>query len=203
MDAGRLTGAVRRLARSPVLDVVLAVVLGCYAALDALRTADFPQPHGVSAALVAVSAAFLALRRVRPLTSLTGALGGLAAVYLAVGHYEAGAAALIGLIATYSAGAYGRNLPFAVAVVFAFGVATGLRQPAAEALPDMAWSWAALALALGVGLTARRARGQSQRSAGCGRCSRSSRRWPRPRPGRSGSVSPASCTTSSVMAWAW
>jgi signal transduction histidine kinase len=117
---------------------------------------------GVSAALVAVSAAFLALRRVRPLTALTGALGGLAAVYLALGHYEAGAAVLIVVIATYSAGAYGRNLPFTVAVVFAFGVTTGLRQPAAEALPDMAWSWAVLALALGVGLTARRLRGQSQ-----------------------------------------
>ena len=162
MNAGRLTGAVRRAARSPVLDVVLAVVLGCYAALDALRTADFPHPHGVSAALVAVSAAFLALRRVRPLTALTGALGGLAAVYLALGHYEAGAAVLIVVIATYSAGAYGRNLPFTVAVAFAFGVTTGLRQPAAEALPDMAWSWAVLALALGVGLTARRLRGQSQ-----------------------------------------
>lgn len=163
MNAGRLTWAtVRRAARSPALDLVLAVVLGCYAALDALRTTDFPQPHGVSAALVAVSAAFLVLRRVRPLTALTGALGGLAAVYLALGHYEAGAAVLIGVIATYSAGAYGRNLPFTVAVVFAFGVTTGLRQPAAEALPDMAWSWAVLALALGVGLTARRLRGQSQ-----------------------------------------
>ncbi len=163
MNAGRLTWAtVRRAARSPALDLVLAAVLGCYAALDALRTADFPHPHGVSAALVAVSAAFLALRRVRPLTALTGALGGLAAVYLALGHYEAGAAVLIVVIATYSAGAYGRNLPFTVAVVFAFGVTTGLRQPAAEALPDMAWSWAVLALALGVGLTARRLRGQSQ-----------------------------------------
>jgi signal transduction histidine kinase len=162
MNAGRLTTAVRRAARSPALDVALAAVLGCYAALDALRTTDFPQPHGVSAALVAVSAAFLALRRVRPLTSLTGALGGLAAVYLALGHYEAGAAVLVAVIATYSAGAYGRNLPFTVAVVFAFGVTTGLRQPAAEALPDMAWSWAVLALALGVGLTARRLRGQSQ-----------------------------------------
>ena len=153
MNAGRLTWApVRRAARSPALDVVLAAVLGCYAALDALRTADFPHPHSVSAALVAVSAAFLALRRVRPLTALTGALGGLAAVYLALGHYEAGAAVLIVVIATYSAGAYGRNLPFTVPVVFAFGVTTGLRQPAAEAL----------ALALGVGLTARRLRGQSQ-----------------------------------------
>jgi signal transduction histidine kinase len=79
-----------------------------------------------------------------------------------LGHYEAGAAVLIVVVATYSAGAYGRNLPFTVAVVFAFGVTTGLRQPAAESLPDMAWSWAVLALALGVGLTARRLRGQSQ-----------------------------------------
>jgi len=190
MNGGRLTGVVRRAARSPVLDVVLAAVLGCYAALDALRTADFPQPHGVSAALVAVSAAFLALRRVRPLTALTGALGGLAVIYLALGHYEAGAAVLIGVIATYSAGAYARNLPFAVAVVFAFGVTTGLRQPAAEALPDMAWSWAG------------RAGSHRSRSAGCSRCSRSSRRWPRPPPGRNGSASPGNCTTSSATGWA-
>jgi signal transduction histidine kinase len=167
MDAGRLTWAtvqhaVRRVGRSPALDVVLAAALGCYAALDALRTTDFPQPHSVSAALVAVSAAFLVLRRGRPLTGLAGALGGLAAVYLAVGHYEAGAAVLIALIATYSAGAYGRNLAFTAAVVFAFGVTTGLREGAAEALPDMAWSWVVLGLALGGGLTARRLRGQSQ-----------------------------------------
>ena len=78
----------------------------------------------------------------RPLTALTGALGGLAAVYLALGHYEAEPRSSSSSSAAYSAGAYGRNLPFTVAVVFAFGVTTGLRQPAAEALPDMAWSWA-------------------------------------------------------------
>ena len=162
MDAVRLTRAVRRVARSPALDVVLVVVLGGFAALDALRTTDFPLPHGVSAALAATSAAFLALRRVRPLTSLTGALGGLAAIYLASGHYEAGTSVLIALVAAYSAGAYGRNLAFTVAVVFGFGLTTGLREAASEALPDMAWSWAVLGLALGVGLTARRVRGQSQ-----------------------------------------
>lgn len=142
--------------------MVLAAVLGCYAALDASRTTDFPLPRDASAALVAVSAAFLALRRLRPLIGLTGALGGLAAIYVALGHYEAGASVLIALVATYSAGAYGRNLAFAVAVVFAFGVTTGLREAASEALPDMAWSWVVLGLALSVGLTARRVRGQSQ-----------------------------------------
>jgi signal transduction histidine kinase len=162
MDAVRLTRTVRRAARSPALDVVLAAGLGAFAVLDAWHTTDFPLPHGVSAALAAVSAAFLALRRVRPLTSLTGALGGLAAIYLALGHYEAGASVLIALVAAYSAGAYGRNLPFTVAVVFAFGVTTGLREAAGEAVPDMAWSWAVLGMALGVGLTARRVRGQSQ-----------------------------------------
>jgi signal transduction histidine kinase len=162
MDAVRLTRAVRRVARSPALDVVLATGLGAFAVLDALRTNDFPAPHGVSAALVAVSAVFLAGRRVRPLISLTGALGGLAAIYLALGHYEAGASVLIALVAAYSAGAHGRNLAFTVAVVYAFGVTTGLRERASDALPDMAWSWVVLSLALGAGLTARRVRGQSR-----------------------------------------
>ena len=162
MDAVRLTRAVRRVARSPALDVVLATGLGAFAVLDALRTSDFPAPHGVSAALVAVSAVFLAGRRVRPLISLTGALGGLAAIYLALGHYEAGASVLIALVAAYSAGAHGRNLAFTVAVVYAFGVTTGLRERASDALPDMAWSWVVLSLALGAGLTARRVRGQSR-----------------------------------------
>ena len=162
MDAVRLTRAVRRVARSPALDVMLATGLGAFAVLDALRTNDFPAPHGVSAALVAVSAVFLAGRRVRPLISLTGALGGLAAIYLALGHYEAGASVLIALVAAYSAGAHGRNLAFTVAVVYAFGVTTGLRERASDALPDMAWSWVVLSLALGAGLTARRVRGQSR-----------------------------------------
>jgi signal transduction histidine kinase len=162
MDAVRLTRAVRRAARSPALDVVLAAALGTFAVLDALRTTDFPPPHGASAALVAVSAAFLAVRRARPLTSLTGSLGGLAVIYLALGHYEAGASVLIALVAAYSAGAHGRNLAFTVAVVYAFGVTTGLREHASDALPDMAWSWIVLSLALGAGLTARRVRGQSR-----------------------------------------
>ena len=103
-----------------------------------------------------------AVRRVRPLTSFTGALGGLAAVYLALGHYEAGAAVIIALIAAYSAGAHGRNLPFTVAVLVAFSATTGLGQPAGQAVPDMLWSCAVLALALAVGLTVRRLLGQTQ-----------------------------------------
>jgi signal transduction histidine kinase len=162
MNTGRFSLAVRRVTRSPLTDAVLALVLAGYAALDALRTTDWPEPHRVSAALAAVSAAFLAVRRVRPLTSLTGALGALATVYLALGHYEAGVAVIIGLVATYSAGAYGRNLPFSVAVVVAFSVTAGLGQPAGEAVPDMLWPCAVLTLALGVGLAARRLLGQSQ-----------------------------------------
>ncbi len=92
-----------------------------------------------------------AVRRVRPLTSFTGALGGLAAVYLALGHYEADAAVIIAL-----------NLPFTVAVLVAFSATTGLGQPAGQAVPDMLWSCAVLALALAVGLTVRRLLGQTQ-----------------------------------------
>jgi signal transduction histidine kinase len=161
MQARRLGSVARRVASSPLLDVALAAALAAYAGLDALHTSDWPQPHAASASLAVASASFLAIRRVRPLTSFAGALGALAAIYVTLGHFEAGSSVLIGLAAAYSVGAYGRNLPFAVAVLVAFAATTGLGQPTGEAVPDLLWTCVALALPLAVGLTARRLRGQA------------------------------------------
>lgn len=158
MQAQGLGSAVRGVARSPLLDVVLALLLTAYVGLDALHTSDWPEPRWASAALAMTSAAFLAVRRVCPLISFTGVLGALATVYVALGHYETGSSVLVALVAAYSAGAYGGNLPFALALLAGFAATTGLGQPAQEAVPDLLWTFAALSLPLAVGLTARRLR---------------------------------------------
>ncbi|WP_078655774.1 sensor histidine kinase [Streptomyces fulvoviolaceus] len=162
MQAQGLGSAVRGVARSPLLDVVLALLLTAYVGLDALHTSDWPEPRWASAALAMTSAAFLAVRRVCPLISFTGALGALAAVYVALGHYETGSSVLVALVAAYSAGAYGGNLPFALALLAGFAATTGLGQPAQEAVPDLLWTFTALSLPLAVGLTAQRLRSRVQ-----------------------------------------
>ncbi|MGW3118496.1 sensor histidine kinase [Streptomyces sp. NPDC001107] len=146
---------VRRVLRSPLLDGVLAVALAAYAAADALTGGEWPEPHPVSAVLAALAGGFLAARRTRPLISLTGALGALAAVSVALGHYESGSSVLIALSAAYAAGAYGGNVPYALAVLTAFALTEGIGQPAAEATPDVLWTCAALALPFGVGRSVR------------------------------------------------
>jgi hypothetical protein len=95
MQARRLGSDMRRVARSPWLDVVLAALLAAYAGLDAWRTSDFPQPHSASAALAVVSGSFLASRRIWPLASFAGSLGALAAIYVTLGHFEAGSSVLM------------------------------------------------------------------------------------------------------------
>jgi len=160
MQAQGLGSAVRGVARSPLLDVVLALLLTANVGFDALNTSDWPEPRWASAALGMTSAAFLAVRRGCPLVSFTGVLGPLAVAYVVLGHYETGSSLLVALVAAYSAGAYGRNLPFALALLAGFAATTGLGQPAREAVPDLLWTLAALSLPLAVGLTARRLRGR-------------------------------------------
>jgi signal transduction histidine kinase len=161
MNPGRASAEVRRLSRVPGLDVGLAALLATYAGLDAVRTGNWPEPHSVSAALAVTSGAFLVLRRTRPLVALVGSLGALSVAYVGLGHFETGSSLLIGLVAAYSAGGYGRNLPFAMAVIVGFAATTGLGQSASEAIPDLLWTAAALTLSFAVGLTARRLRGRA------------------------------------------
>jgi hypothetical protein len=59
--------------------------------------------------------------------------------YVALGHFEAGSSVLIALVAAYSVGAYGRNLPSALAGIAGFAATTGLGQPAPEAVADLLW----------------------------------------------------------------
>jgi signal transduction histidine kinase len=147
---------VRRALRSPLLDALLAIALAGYAAAEAMSQPDWPEPRPVSAALAALAGLFLAVRRSRPLTSLTGALGVLAMIGVALGHYEAGAGLLIGLVVAYSAGAWGDNTAYALAVLTGFALSEGIGQPASEAVPDVLWTCAALALPFGVGRSVRR-----------------------------------------------
>lgn len=145
----------RRQTLGVLLDLGVAVVLGGYAAATALRGGDWPEPHEISAALAALAGVALAWRRRRPLLAYTATMGALATVYLTLGHYEAGSAVLIALVASYSVTAYGGNLPYATAIAVGFALSAGLGQPATEASGDVIWTAAALALPLGLGLTTR------------------------------------------------
>ena len=139
-----------------MLDAVLAVVLAGYAAADAVAGHEWPEPRLVSASFAALAGLFLAVRRSRPLVSLTGTLGALSVVSVALGHYEAGSSVLVALPAAYSAGAYGGNVPYALAVLVGFALTEGMGEPAAEASPDVLWTCAVLALPYGVGRSVRR-----------------------------------------------
>ena len=68
---------------------------------------------------------------------------------------------LIAFVAAYSVGAFGRNLPYAMAVLGGFAVTTG-SATSRRSRADMLWTCLALCLPLAVGLTARRLRGQTQ-----------------------------------------
>jgi signal transduction histidine kinase len=149
---------VHRPSRSRLADLAVAGGVGLFAVGDALFSKDWPQPTAGSAVLAATASAFLIARRVRPQLALTGALGVLAVSELVLGHYQAWGGVLIGLVATYGAAVYGRNVPFTVAVLVALAAVMGLDEPAGRAAADMLWTLIALSLPLAVGLTVRRAR---------------------------------------------
>ena len=155
MRGARLAGTARRFTRSAAADVILAAVLVGYGSLDVFAGPDWPTPRPATGAFVIASAGFLAWRRRRPMLAFTGTMAALTVILVAFGHYETGSSLLISLIAAYSVGAYGTNLPYAGAVVVCFAAAMGLRQPYGEALPDMLWAAVALALPGVVGLTTR------------------------------------------------
>jgi signal transduction histidine kinase len=151
---------IRRPSRSRVADLAVAAGVGLFAVGDAVFSTDWPPPTAWSAVFAAAASAFLLAWRVRPQKALTGALGVLAVSELALGHYQAWGSVLIALMATYGAAAYGRNVPFTVAVLVAFAAVMGLGEPEGRAAADMLWTLVALSLPLAVGLTARRSRGR-------------------------------------------
>jgi signal transduction histidine kinase len=141
--------------RSSAFDVVVAVTLAVVGILDALRSGSWPQPYVASAALVAFSALCLAWRRRRPLLAYAGTMGALTVIALGLGHTEAGAAIIIGFIATYTVAAYGDNLAYAIAVGLIFAVSNSVGQAPEEAVWDAAFNVVALALPFVAGLTVR------------------------------------------------
>jgi signal transduction histidine kinase len=138
-----------------LLDVGLAAVLATLGALDALHGGDWPQPHAASAALAAFSGICLAWRRRRPLLSYAGVVTGLVVANVALGHYEAGSALLIVLVAAYSVAAHEGDVRSGLAISAVLVVSFGVEEPPGEAIGDMLFSASVVALSYGVGLSIR------------------------------------------------
>lgn len=108
----------RRLA----FDIAIAVALGAFAFADALTSQDYPQPGWATAVLMGGAGLSLALRRARPTTGFVLSMGLMTLAALVFGPYQAGTSVLIGLVASFSALAYGVGLPVFVATTLAFAV---------------------------------------------------------------------------------
>jgi signal transduction histidine kinase len=155
-------GGITRAARSPLVDPMLALLLGSYGVGAALVGGEWPEPHWFCAVLLAVSAAFLAVRRRLPAVSFAGAVGSLAVISLTVGDYEAGSALLIVLLAGYSVGAYGAHPRVAAGAATAFVVASTVHRSGADALTAAVFIGLMLVLPFVLGLTVRRLRLRAQ-----------------------------------------
>jgi signal transduction histidine kinase len=115
---------------------------------------------------MALAGAVQALRRIRPLTAFAMSFALMGAVALFFGHYESGGSLLIGLVATYSAVAFGSNLPFVVATLLAFAAVLNLPgQSLDQALADLAFTLPVLLLAGGAGKAVRSVRARAEASA--------------------------------------
>jgi signal transduction histidine kinase len=153
-----LEGAPRRIARSRASDVALAGFLAVLGVADALYGNDWPKPYAVSAVFALLAAGFVSLRRRAPLAAYTGTVLCLCFTYIVLGHYEAGMALLIAMVAAYSVAAHGSNVRVSLALTGLLIISTGLREPVAEAIPDMVFTAVALGVPLAFGVTARRLR---------------------------------------------
>jgi signal transduction histidine kinase len=153
-----LEGAPRRIARSRASDVALAGFLAVMGVADALYGNDWPKPYAVSAVFALLAAGFVSLRRRAPLAAYTGTVLCLCFTYIVLGHYEAGMALLIAMVAAYSVAAHGSNVRVSLALTGLLIISTGLREPVAEAIPDMVFTAVALGVPLAFGVTARRLR---------------------------------------------
>lgn len=153
-----LRSGVARAYGSCVFDPVLAMVLGGYGVAAALIGGEWPEPHWVCALLVAVSAAFLSVRRRFPTASFVGAVGALATISATVGDYEAGSGLLIVLLASYSVGAYGGHPRIAGAVIAGYVVTSTLHRSGVEAITAAVFVGVMLVLPFVFGFTVRRLR---------------------------------------------
>jgi signal transduction histidine kinase len=150
----RVAGSLRtRLTPGPrvrlVLDVLLAMALGGFAFAAAMTSSDYPQPGWPTAVLMGGAGLALALRRVRPTLGFLLVMGLMTACALAFGPYQAGTSLLIGLVAAFSATAYGVGWAVFSVTTVVFAVADN-RGDMPEALGGMVFVAAFLGLA-GVG----------------------------------------------------
>jgi signal transduction histidine kinase len=105
------------------LDGVLGVGLGGLAALAGLTSDEYPNPGPVTAVLMGAAGLILVVRRTRPVLAFVGSLGLMSAACLLYGTYQAGTSLLIGLVACYSALAYGVSLAVFIPVLIGFSLA--------------------------------------------------------------------------------
>jgi signal transduction histidine kinase len=141
-----------------VFDLVIALGLAVLAVSDGLHSSEFVENGPETAALMGLAAAALVLRRVVPLTSLTVSLGAMTLVALRFGTYQNGTSVLIAIVAVYSAASYGANLPYVIAVCFAFDVALTVSAPIDGVLGTVLFTTCLLAVVAAAGLGARRLR---------------------------------------------
>ena len=106
-----------------MLDVVLALGLGGLAALAGLTSDEYPNPGPVTAVLMGAAGFVLVVRRTRPVLSFVASLGLMSIVCVLFGTYQAGTSLLIGLVACYSALAYGVSLGLFIPVIVGFALA--------------------------------------------------------------------------------
>lgn len=144
--------------RSPLIDPMLALLLAGFGVGSALVGGDWPEPHWFCALMVAVSAAFLVVRRRLPTTSFVGAVAALAAISATVGDYEAGSSLLIVLLASYSVGAYGAHPGVAAGAGAGYVVASTVHRSGADAISAALFIGLMLVLPFVLGLTVRRLR---------------------------------------------
>lgn len=128
-----------------VFDIVLAVVLGGYAASEALGGGAYPGSAAVAAGLVGAAGAALAFRRIHPVPAFVASMGLLIVAAIVVGPFQTGGSILIAVTAAYSATAYGVSWQLFAAAVVAFALVDS-RGP----LPDSAGSAAFVSALLGL-----------------------------------------------------
>jgi signal transduction histidine kinase len=140
-----------------LLDVVLALGLGALAALAGLISDEYPSPGPVTAALMGAAGFVLVVRRSRPVVSFVASLGLMSMVCVLFGTYQAGTSLLIGLVACYSALAYGVSLAVFIPVLLGFSLADS-SGPMPGRLAGMMFVVISMGLAGAGGLLARRLR---------------------------------------------
>ncbi|GAA2149161.1 signal transduction histidine kinase [Humibacillus xanthopallidus] len=146
------------------LDVVVAAVLAALGVSDGLGSSEFPHNGPDVAVLMGLAGGVLVLRRIRPLVTLSVAMGSMALVALLYGTYQSGTSVLIAVVAVYSAASYGRNLAYVIAVCFAFDIALTASAPIDGALATVLFTTGLLAAVAVAGVGARRLRERADRA---------------------------------------